>query len=99
MTQAGMPCNRVDSRMDRSLGVQLPQRLFWFATQRTVRGSARPSRYFALSPAARRTRPASLGRRRFSERSSRATMVATHSRSSARVNRAGTSTTTLSSSR
>ena len=99
MTQAGMPCSRVDSRIDRSLGVQLPQRLFWLATQRTCSGSASPSRYFALSSAARRCSPASLGRRRFSERSSRASIVATHSCSSARVNRAGTSTTTLSSSR
>ena len=39
-----MPCSRVDSRIERSLGVQLPQRLFWLSTQRTASGAARPSR-------------------------------------------------------
>ena len=44
MTQAGIPCSRTESRMVRSPGVHEPQRCFWFWTQRTEPGTARPPR-------------------------------------------------------
>src|SRR5436190_13125286 len=93
-----MPFNRRESRMVRSAGVHEPQREFWLSTQRTLTGSARPSRYFAESTFARAVRASSDGRRFCSERSSLATIVLIQSRSSALVIRAGRSTTTEPSS-
>src|SRR3954469_19732823 len=98
MTQLGMPLSRRDSRIVRSAGVQEPQRAFWLSTQRTLTGSARPSRNFAESTFARAVRASSDGRRFCSERSSLATIVLIQSRSSALVMRAGSSTTTEPSS-
>src|SRR3954453_4117109 len=93
-----MPLRRRDSRMVRSAGVHEPHREFWLSTQRTVAGCARPARYFDESTCARSVSASSDGRRFCSERSRRASIVLTQSRSSAFVMRAGSRTTTEPSS-
>ncbi len=88
-----MPCSLSDNRMVPSAGVQDPQRLLWLDTQRTLKGTARPPRWSRESSSARRSRSPSLRCRRCSEAATRATIVRTHSPSSAALMRAGTSTT------
>ena len=94
-----MPCSRELSRIDRSPGVQEPQRERWFSTQRTEPGSAIPPSHSSLSCRARRSSSSSEGRVRRSERSSRSSIVCTHSATCRRVRLAGTMTTTRSPSR
>ena len=86
------------AKWEMSAGVHEPQRCCWLSTQRTVSGRASPSRYRWESVPARRASAESEGLLRRSDFSSRATMVATHSFSSALVIRAGRSTTTVPSS-
>ena len=76
-----------------------PHRADWLSTHRTDSGSAIPPKYRSESDTARSNSSSSLGLRRASARSTRATMVSTHSASSARVNVAGTSTMMRSPSR
>ncbi len=85
--------------MVRSTGVHEPQRLPWFATQRTLAGLARPASQARDSSVARASRSRSLGRSFRSCLASRSSITATHSRSSARLIRAGISTTVRSPSR
>ena len=90
---------RAEMRIEPSDGVHEPHRECWFVTQRMLDGLARPPRCRWDSSAARSASWLSLGRRRWSPFSSLSTMVATHCRSSARVNRAGMSTMVRPSSR
>ena len=88
--------------MLRSAGVQDPQRRCWLSTQRTLAGSASPSRWAADSARARAMSspsPPSDRRRRSSRVCSLATIWATQRRSSAGLNAAGMSTTVRPCSR
>ena len=88
-----------EMRIVPSTGVHDPQRRPWREDHVTLVGRASPPRYRSDSSAARSASPSSDGRRRRSCAASRVTIRCTHSRSWARVNRAGMDTTVVSPSR